>query len=356
MAESFGRCFLPGPAEVHPDVLLAIAQATGPVSPEDLQAGLRDLFRTSREVMLLLSSATGMMEAAIRCGVEERVLVIIGGEYGERFARIAQACGKDVVRAMVPAGRTLEAEHLAQFLDGPEVDAVALVHAETSTGALTPLSDLARVIRARRNVHILVDAAGSLAGCPVETDQWELDFVFSGCQKALALPPGLALGVVSGRLLARAAKLTDRGWYFDLVRLAQSGTASLALRLPQHTALAAQLTRIAGAGGIEARWKRHHELLKLVEEWVLVHPGLEILAPEGRRAWTASCLRLPEGLASDQVVSGMKDRGWMIGQGYGDLARSTVCIGHMGDVEPAQLAALLNDLAGVLAASEVPNV
>jgi aspartate aminotransferase-like enzyme len=323
--------------------------------PADFQPRLRDLFRTGRDVMHVVSSATGMMEAAIRCGVEERVLVAIGGEYGERFAQVAQSCGKEVIRAMVPAGRTLEAEHLAQFLDGPEVDAVALVHAESSTGALAPLSDLARVVRARKDVHLLVDAAGSIGGCPVETDEWELDFVFSGSQKALALPPGLALGVVSGRLLARAARLGGRGRYFDLVRLAQAASQPPVDLLPQHAALAAQLERIAAAGGLEARWKRHHEMLNQVEEWVLVHPGFALLAPEGRRSWTVSCLRLPNGMSAGQVVQGMRDRGWLIGQGYGELKAATLCIGHMGDVSPVELAELLGAL-GEVVANQVPNV
>lgn len=333
-----------------------MARAAAQNGPADLQPALRDLFRTGRDVLLVVASASGMMEAAIRCGVEERVLAVIGGEYGERFAQIAESCGKEVIRAMVPPGRTLEAEHLSQFLDGPEVDAVALVHAESSTGALAPLSDLARVVRARKNVHLLVDAAGSIGGCPVETDEWELDFVFSGSQEALALPPGLALGVASGRLLARAAKLGSRGRYFDLVRLAQAASHPSLDLLPQRAALAVQLGRIAAAGGLEARWKRHHEMLNQVEEWVLVHPGFAMLAPEGRRSWTVSCLRLPNGLPSERVVHGMRDRGWLIGQGYGELKSATVCIGHMGDVSSGELTELLATLGEVVGSSQVPNV
>lgn len=360
MTDPFGRRFLPGPCEVHPDVLQAMARSQsgedGARAHSDLQPRLRELFRTSQDVMLIASSASGMMEAAIRSGVEERVLVVIGGEYGERFAQVAQACGKDVVRAMVPAGRTLEAEHLAQFLDGPEVDAVALVHSEPSSGSLAPLSELARVIRSRKDVHILVDAAGSIGGCPVETDQWELDFVFTGSQKALALPPGLALGVASPRLLARAGKLSGRGRYFDLVLLAQDACRPSFTQSPQQAALAAQLDRIAAEGGIEARWKRHHEMLTLVEGWVLLRPEFSMLPPEGRRSWTVSCIRLPPGLSSAGLVDEMKGLGWVVAQGQGDLRDSTMRIGHMGDVSPAHLSQLLAALAQVVAARSAANV
>jgi aspartate aminotransferase-like enzyme len=360
MADRFGRWFLPGPSEVHPEVLAAMARPH-PADAGSLLEGIRQplkaLFRTSREVMLVDSSATGLMEAAIRSGVEERVLVVIGGSYGERFAQVAEACGKEVVRAMVPAGRTLEAEHLVQFLDGPEVDAVALVHSETSTGTLAPLDELSRVVRSRKNVHLLVDAAGSLGGCPVETDSWQLDFVFAGSQKALALPAGIALGVASERLLARAGKLTGRGRYFDLVHLAHANLRQPDLPpLPQHVALAVQLDRIAAAGGIEARWKRHLEMLNMVEEWVLLHPAFSLLPPEGRRSWTVSCLRLPAGLSSERIVKELSGDGWRIGQGSGELRDSTIRIGHMGDVGPDQLGALLLATGEVVAAMSPSTV
>ncbi len=339
-----------------------IADDAGPAGvpraePLALQALLRDLFRTTRPVALVPASSGGMMEAAIRNGVQERVLVVIGGEDGARFAGVAESCGKDVVRAMVPPGRTLEAEHLAQFLDGPEVDAVALVHAETSTGALAPLSDLARVVHARKDVHLLVDTTGSLGASPVETDGWQLDFAFSSSEKGLALPPGLGLGVASSRLLARAANLPGRGRYFDLVRLSQAaGETGFPEILPHTDALAARLEQIRASGGLEARWKRHHEMLNLVEEWVLLRPPFQLLAPEGRRSWSVSCLRLPPGLVGDEVVQAMRAKGWRIGTGWGDLRISTLRIGHMGEATPADLSHLLSDLGEVTAAKLAPSM
>jgi aspartate aminotransferase-like enzyme len=356
MTDRAGHSFLPGPSEVHVAVLEAMIRSARegfpPLSPEHSQS-LKALFRTTREVILVAASATGMMEAAIRSGVEERVLVVIGGSYGERFAQVAQACGKDVVRAMVPPGRTLEAEHLVQFLDGPEVDAVALIHSESSTGSLAPLEELARVVRSRKDVHLLVDAAGSIGGSPVETDLWQLDFVFTCSEKALALPPGLALGVASDRLLARAGKLSGRGSYLDVVQLAQEKLRHATASLPQVAALAVQLDRIAAEGGIESRWKRHLEMLNLVEEWVLLHPEFTLLPAEGRRSWTVSCLKLPAGLSSDTVVTRMRERGWPIGTGAGDLRDSTIRIGHMGEASASELNRLLAALSEIR--NELPS-
>lgn len=358
MTPEFGRWFLPGPTEVHPEVLAAMQRPMiahrGPEMErllEDLKQPLARLFRTTNPVVIGTSSTTGFMEAAIRSGVRDRVLVVVGGAFGERFAQIAEAAGKEVVRVMVHPGRTLEPDHLAQFLDGPPVDALALVHSETSTGALAPLADLVAAVKGRKDLMILVDAASSLAGSPVETDLWGLDFVFAGSQKGLGLPPGLALGAVSPRLLERAKRLEDRGRYFDLTRYVEAAARNHPVStpaIPLYFALEAQMARIARDGGIEARWRRHHEMLTMVEEWTLLRPTLSLLPAEGRRSWTVSCLRLPAGIRSDGIVTAMGERGWVLGAGYGELKAGTIRIGHMGDADPARLRDLLQDLAQLL--------
>jgi aspartate aminotransferase-like enzyme len=184
-----------------------------------LERPLRHLFRTTRPVLLADAAASGMMEAAVRNGVHERMLAIVGGPEGEAFARVAEACGKEVVRAFVRPGETIQARHLSRFLEGPGVDAVALAHVEPASGAVAPLAELARVARAADDVLIFVDARFSLGAEPVEFDVWQLDFVFACSGGPLRLPPGLSLAAASKRLMGRAATLDDRGWYFDLARL-----------------------------------------------------------------------------------------------------------------------------------------
>ncbi len=350
----FGKLFLPGPTDVHPEVLAAMQRAMishrGPAMEElfsGLQPGLRALFRTREPVLIAACSATGFMEAAIRSGVERRVLVVVGGAFGDRFAHIAEACGKEVIRAVVPEGRTLEAEHLARFLDGPEVDAVALVHSETSTGAQAPLEELASVVRSQRDVMLLVDAVSSLGGSPVETDLWGLDFVFTGSQKALALPPGMALGVASPRMIERARTLPDRGRYLDLAAYHEAALKHRPLTTPALSllyALECQLSRIAASGGVEARWRRHYEMLLGVERWVAAHPAIGFLATEGRRSWTVSCLTLPDATNSATIMANLAAAGWTVASGYGAMKDRAIRIGHMGDLGVDQLQGLLGRL------------
>src|SRR5437773_4718657 len=217
---AFGRFFLPGPTDVHPDVLAAMQRPMighRSSAMEQLLGGLQPplarLFRTSRLVLVGTTSATGFMELAVRNGVRHRALCLVNGSFSERFANLVRACGKECVRLDVPLGCAVEPDMLRDTLRRTPVDAVTLVHSETSTGVLQDVEALAGVVREFDDVLLLVDAVTSLAGSPVETDPWGLDFVLTGSQKALALPPGLALGVASERMLERAKTLPNRGLY-----------------------------------------------------------------------------------------------------------------------------------------------
>ncbi len=313
-----------------------------------LQSPLQRLFRTTQPVLLAACSATGLAEAAIRCAVPHRVLVVVGGFFGDWLAGIAEACGRDVVRLAVPTGRTLEPEQLERLLDGPPVDAVALVHSDTSTGALAPLADLARVVRSRSDALILVDAVTSVGASPVETDAWGLDFVFTGSQKALALPPGLALGVASQRLLERSRRQRDRGWYFDLLKYDRAARTARPTQTPALSliyALERQLARIDGSGGIEARWHRHRAMLDVIERWAEQHPGFRLLAPAGRRSWAVAALVPPAGTTAPELLRAMRGCGFTLAGGLGDLAERVIRVGHMGDLGPEQLETMLGALA-----------
>jgi aspartate aminotransferase-like enzyme len=314
---------------------------------------LRQLFRTRGAVLVGSCSATGFMEMAIRSGVRNRCLSLVGGAFGERFAGIAASCGRDVVRLDVPWGQAVEPDMLRDALKRSDVDAVTLVHSETSTGTLAPLAELAKVVHEFGDVMLLVDAVTSLAGTPVETDAWKLDFVLTGSQKALALPPGLALGVASERMVARARSIPERGAYLDLVAYQEAFEQAQPTNTPAISlfyALARQLERV-GAEGLEARWARHASMLRATERWVAevgVRHGLGYLPDPSRRSPTVSCLTLPEGRTSKSITQALLAQGWTIGSGYGKLKDSTIRIGHMGDHTVAGLTELLAVLAGVL--------
>lgn len=361
MTAPFGRFFLPGPTEVLPEVLAAQTRpmighrgAQTEVLLGEIEAPLKALFRTANPVMIAAASATGFMEAAIRNGVRSRVLCLVNGAFSQRFADIALACGKDTVVEKVALGETFEAAQVKELVAKHQPDAVTCVHSESATGALNPVGEIATVVRDAGDVLFMVDGVTSVAGSPVEVDAWGLDFIVTGSQKALALPPGLAFGVASPRLLERAKTIPGRGIYFDLVvydeqiRKRQTPyTPAVSLLYALH----AQVKRIEAEGGIEARWRRHDAMRSRVERWAAEHGalGVAMLAREGRRSWTVSCLTLEgEGRTGGGIAKALAARGITIAAGYGKLKDGTFRIGHMGDHTVVELDVVLGALEEVL--------
>jgi aspartate aminotransferase-like enzyme len=357
----FGRFFLPGPTEVRAEVLAAqlrpmIGHRGAPMEAllAEMQPALRAVFRTARPVYIASSSATGLMEAAVRNGARKRVLSLVNGAFSERFYQIASACGFEADALRVPLGEAHTPDLVAAALRGHEYDAVTVVHSETATGVLNPIAEIARVVHDAGDVVLLVDSVTGIAGAPVETDAWSLDFVLTGSQKALALPPGLALGVAQEPMLARARAARGRGTYFDLVEfdkyLAKNQTPNTPA-LSLFYALQVQLAHIA-AEGIEARWARHAAMAQRCWEWAddMTQRGvpLGVLAPPGFRSPTVTCLTLPPGATGPAVASALAKRGFTIGAGYGELKDATIRIGHMGDHTVAELDTLLAHTAEVL--------
>ncbi len=360
---AFGRFFLPGPTEVRPEILDAQASPMighrGPEIEElieHVQPGLQRIFGTTRPVYLSSSSATGLMEAAIRNCAGRRVLSLVNGAFSERFRRIAESNGVDVDAVEVPWGMGHPPELLDDALRKARgaYSAVTVVHCETSTGAFNPVADLAAVAHRHGDILLLVDSVTGVGGVPMKTDAWQLDFVLTGSQKALALPPGLAFGVAQPSALARAEATSSRGTYFDLVAF----EAGLAKRQTPNTpaisllyALRAQLDRIA-AETVEGRCHRHREMAARVWQWVDAMAGrgvdLSVLAPEGYRSPTVTCLRLPNGRTGPEITAQLLARGFTIAAGYGPLRDSTIRIGHMGDHTVSELDALLDALEGVI--------
>lgn len=351
----FGRFFLPGPTEVRTAVLSGMLRPMIPHRGAEfehmfaqLQDGLREVFLTGRPVFVSSSSATGLMEAAVRCAPSGEVLSLVNGAFSQRFAEISRSCGHatDIVEA--PWGSTVDVDEVERRLAAKRYAAVTVVHSETSTGALTDVRAVAEIAH-RHGALCLVDSVSGVGGTPLRADEWELDFVLTGSQKALALPPGLAFGVASAAYMADAANVPARGKYFDVVEFARYAERDETPNTPSISllfALEVQLAAIA-AEGIERRWERHAAMARETWAWAdsfAARHGvqLSILAPEGSRSPTVSTLALPDSLRGPDVVAAVAERGFTIGGGYGKLRDRTIRIGHMGDHDTATLRGCLD--------------
>ena len=356
----FGKFFLPGPTEVRPEILQAMTQPMigHRVSEMEALVGqiqplLRSIFRTSRPVYLSASSATGLMEGAVRNGARRRVLSLVNGAFSDRFHKIALANGLQADALEVAWGAVNTPDLLENALRRGIYDAVTVAHSETSTGVLNPIKELAQVTRAAGDVALLVDTVSSLAGAPVETDAWGIDFVLTGSQKSFALPPGLAFGVAQPHMLERAKSKPDRGIYFDFLEFEKHIQNNQTPNTPAVSllyALAAQVEYIRSET-IEGRWRRHAAMAARTCEWVAEQENrgvrLEILAPEGFRSPTVTCIRAPAGWTGPRVVAEAKARGYQLATGYGKMKEDSFRIGHMGDHTLQTLGGLLAVLEDV---------
>lgn len=363
--EAFGRFFLPGPTEVRPEILAAMNRQVIGHRGRDLSALLEEaeprlkrLFRTSRPVYVSSSSATGLMEAGIRNGVRRRALSLVNGAFSGRFRDLVTDCGKEVESYEVAWGEAHDPAEVERRLRAGGFDAVTVVHSETSTGVLNPLEEIARAVRAAEaatgeEILLLVDGVTSVGGGLVEAEAWQLDWLLTGSQKAMALPPGLAFGSASERMLARAATLTGRGQYFDLLEFDRYWAKHQTPNTPAVNliyALVEQL-RYIDEEGVEGRVRRHQRMAERAWRWAEeggARWGLSVLAPEGARSPTVTAYVLPAELQGVPIVARLKQRGYTIGSGYGKLKETTIRIGHMGDHTIAGLDQLLVELEETL--------
>jgi aspartate aminotransferase-like enzyme len=310
---------------------------------------------TERPVYISTSSATGFMEAAVRNAAHTRILSLVNGAFSKRFVEIALSCGIEVDVLEVPWGAAHDPKEVTERLSRGSYDAVTMVHSETSTGVLNDVRALAAAVRTFEDVLVVVDSVSGLAAAEMRPDAWGIDFLLTGSQKALALPPGLAFGVPSVRMLERAAKATNKGFYFDLTIFQENWEKDLSPSTPALSilfALQVQLGRIL-AEGMAARWARHQAMAETTWAWVDAMRAkgveLEIVAPQGFRSPAVTAIRTPKGMTGPEVSKAVKARGWVIGSGYGKLKDSTFRVGHMGDHTLDELHGLLDALSGVFA-------
>ena len=319
-----------------------------------IDAGLRRVFMTDRPVFVSTSSATGLMEAAVRNAGRTRVLSLVNGAFSQRFADIARACGLEVDEVAIPWGDAHTLEVVEARLEERSYDAVTMAHSETSTGVLNDVQALAALVSSYDDTLVLVDSVTGFGAAEVRPDEWGIDFLLTGSQKAFALPPGLSFGVASERMMERAKSIPQRGYYFDLELFEKNHAKDQTVTTPAISvlySLEVQLERMI-AEGMEARWARHAEMAAMTWAWVdrMREAGVdvEVVAPEAHRSPSVTAVRTPGGVTGQEVAERVLRHGWLVGGGYGKLKESTFRIGHMGDHTVEQVAGLLEVLTKVL--------
>jgi aspartate aminotransferase-like enzyme len=353
-----GRFFVPGPTEVRPEVLDALRRPMIFHRNKEMEAlmqrvtaRLGPVFGTERPVHVITGSGTAAMELAIRSGSVRKVLSIVHGDFGERFARMAESCGRSVVRVTCEPGEVVPLAQVKDALQQGDFDTVTATHSETATGVLGDIAGVGDIVRHHRGCLLLVDAVSAAGATPISMDEWGVDAVVSASQKALALPPGLAFAAVSDRFVGRAKTLTDRGTYLDVLRYEEFAGRSQSPTTPAVSLLFAldyQLGEIERET-LAARFARHRAMMEVSTAWVsrAENAGLPIslLARPGIFSPSVTCIRSEQ---SPEILKRMRAEGYELGGGQEPLKKNTFRIGHMGDHTVKGLEAMLDVLHRVV--------
>ena len=334
----------PGPSNVHPRVLKAMSTPlVGHLDPEflaimnEVMELLRGLFQTRNSFTIPVSGTGSAGMEALFCNIIEEgdtVIVCVNGLFGQRMSDIVERCRGRLIRLEAPWGEAINPEQLEQALRQSKTKMVAVVHAETSTGVWQPLEELAKIAH-KYGALFLVDTVTSLGGCPVKVDEWGIDLVYSGTQKCLSCPPGLAPVSFNEKAIEVVRKRSSKvqSWYLDMTMIEKYWGSE---RFYHHTAPISMIyalresLRLIAEEGLEERFHRH----KLNHQALAAGLGaLEIgyLPKVGERLWMLNAVRVPEGIDELKVRKQLLlEHNIEIGGGLGDLKGKIWRIGLMG--------------------------
>lgn len=351
------KLFIPGPIDVREDVLQRMATPMiGHRGKEAsaLQKGitekLQKLFYTEEEILLSTSSGSGLMEGAIRSCTSKKAAVFSCGAFGDRWYKMAVTNNVKADLYKVDMGTAVTPEFVDKVLSTGEYDLITVQHNETSTGITNPIAEIAEVVKKYPDIIFCVDAVSSAGGMKIEVDKLNIDILITSTQKALGLPPGMAICTFSKKAIERAETVEFRGTYFDLLAMYKylkkknyqyPSTPSIS----HMYALDYQLDNILEEG-LENRFARHEEMAKVVREWADKH--FKLFTDQNHLSNTLTVIENTQNIDIAQLNSKLQEKGMQIANGYGDLKGKTFRISHMGDYQVEDIQYLLKTIDEIL--------
>lgn len=358
------KLYIPGPIEVSEKTYKAMTtHVFGHRSPDfvdlyqSVQPGLQELFFTKDPVYISTSSAWGVMEGSIRNLVQKKVLNVCSGAFSDKWFDVSKRCGKEAKALQYDWGTPVDPEDIRRELSTGEFDVITLIHNETSTGTMNPLAEIMAVVNEFPEVRSIVDSVSSFSAVKIEKDKLGIDVLLTGSQKALAMPPGMALLGVSEKARQRAATANDRGYYFDFLEFHKNhekGMTPSTPIIPLIFALRSKLEDIFEEG-LEERFARHELLNKMVHTWIDKH-GLDTLPPRAFASKSLSCVKNRHEWDLPAIINHLKTNfNCVIDGGYGKIKGKTFRISNMGDETEETMKELLNNLDQTLEALNFIN-
>lgn len=333
------KLYIPGPVQIAPDVYAAMcAPMIGhrmkeyAVIHHSVTDQLKRLLKTTDPVFLSTSSAFGIMEGAVRNLVQKRCANFSNGAFSAKWFDVTQRCGLEADHFSAEWGQPVTAAMVDRALGTGKYDAMTLVHNETSTGVLSPLAEIAAVMKKYPEVSFIVDTVSSMTAVPIDVTALGTDVCLAGVQKAFGLPPGLAVCAVSRKALDKAKTTPNRGYYFDFEEFEANDLKDNTPSTPAISlifALDHQLKKMFSEG-LENRYARHRAMADATRSWALGH-GFTLFAAEGARSETLTCIANDQHTDLEQLKKLAAARGYAIDNGYGKIKNLTFRIAHMAD-------------------------
>lgn len=351
------KLFIPGPIDVSDDVLekmsMPIIGHRGRDASQlqkNISENLQKIFCTESTILLSTSSGTGLMEGSIRSCTSKRAAVFSSGSFGDRWYKMAEANNVPADIYKVEWGKAINPEFVDEVLSTGKYDLITVTHNETSTGIRNPIEEIGEVVKKYEDIIYCVDAVSSAGGIKIEVDKIGIDIIITSVQKALGLPPGMAICTLSQKAVQRARQVPFRGMYFDLLAMYDyiikkdfqyPSTPSLS----HMYALDYQLDKILQEG-LENRYKRHEDMARLVRNWAKKH--FRIFTDENYLSNTLTVIDNTQGISVSNLNLKLQERGFEIANGYGELKEKTFRISHMGDYTVEDISELLENIDDIL--------
>ncbi len=349
------KLFIPGPVDVSPDVAeqmsMPMISHRGKEFSKLLESNtekLKSLMFTNNNIFISTSSSTGLMEAAVRNCVKKRCLNVVNGAFSERWHEITVSNGKEADTLQFEWGSAIDPTMLDEKLSMGDYDAVTVVHNETSTGVTNSLHDIVKIVK-NYDVTFLVDTVSSMGGIKIETDKLGIDVCLFGVQKAIALPPGLAVCSMSEKALEKAKTVPNRGYYFDFLTVMkywEKRQSHITPSISHMRALDYQLNKILTKEGLENRFKRHTIMGELTRKWA--KKNFDLFPEEKYSSNTVTCIKNIREINCDELKQKLSEKGYIFSDGYGKLAGKTFRIAHMGDRAVEELETYLYTIDEIL--------
>ena len=351
--------FSPGPTMLPPEVLLKMAE---PIMHhrepefervfEEIREGLKYLFQTKNEVLVFTSSGTGAMEGSVSnlLSKGDKAIVVRGGKFGERWGEICKAYGVEFIPIDVEWGRAVDVKRIAEILGSdPSIRAVYTQASETSTGVKHPIREIAEIVKRFENTVIVVDAITGIGVFSIPMDEWGVDVVVSGSQKALMLPPGLAFAALSDKAWKFVERSNLPKYYFDFKKELKSSKKNQSAYTPAISLFVGlrESLRMIRQEGLEAVFRRHERLAEATRAAVRAI-GLELYAPHSpSNALTA--VKIPEGIDGEKLRNLFFEKfGITVAEGQDRAKGKIIRIAHLGYYERLDMVVVISALEMLL--------